>query len=178
MFTLGDARGIMPPVKKYYDFFGGADIETQFQKDLKFGKENEELLAGIIEGKESIEVKTERDIWVKSGNFVLELYRITPGGKRELSGLSISRSQHWIQSFSYEGMNVGFVSFPTKLLRDFTTYIMKKKYVSELTPMGDDYRTYGILVPLFQFWTWWREFLLKKSSKNKAVKILPRPESF
>ncbi len=156
------------PVKKDYDLEGGPDIETKFSRDLKFGKENEELISDIIEGGQSIEVKTERDIWMKTGNFVLELFRVSRGGKREASGVSTSKSQHWVQSFNYEGKHVGFFCLPTTMMRGFATYIVNKKYVTKITPMGDEFRTYGILVPISKFWRWWAEFI--KFKENKANK--------
>lgn len=162
---MGNARRIVP-VRKDYDMQGGSDIKTKFSTDLKFGKDNERLISDIIEGGQSIEVKTERDIWLKTGNFVLELFRISRGGKRESSGLSISKSQHWVQSFNYEGTHVGFFCLPTATLRNFARYVIEKKYVKKITPMGDGFRTYGILIPIGKFWSWWSEFI--KTIENKA----------
>ena len=44
-----------------------------FDLDLNFGQIYEEKVRDIFEGDGSIEVKTERDIWQKTGNFAIEI---------------------------------------------------------------------------------------------------------
>ena len=52
-----------------------------FDLDLNFGQIYEEKVRDIFEGDGSIEVKTERDIWQKTGNIAIEIrYRGKPSG--------------------------------------------------------------------------------------------------
>ena len=44
-----------------------------FDIDLDVGLVHEDKVRNIFEGKGSIEVKTERDIWTSTGNMVIEI---------------------------------------------------------------------------------------------------------
>ena len=44
-----------------------------FDIDLEFGKMGEEFVSKVLEGNTKIEVKTERDIWVTTGNVAIEI---------------------------------------------------------------------------------------------------------
>ena len=66
-----------------------------FDLDLNFGQIYEEKVRDIFEGDGSIEVKTERDIWQKTGNIAIEiLYRGKP------SGISSTDAKWWIHILS------------------------------------------------------------------------------
>ena len=66
-----------------------------FDLDLNFGQIYEEKVRDIFEGAGSIEVKTERDIWQKTGNIAIEIrYRGKP------SGISSTDAKWWIHILS------------------------------------------------------------------------------
>ena len=66
-----------------------------FDLDLNFGQIYEEKVRDIFEGDGSIEVKTERDIWQKTGNIAIEIrYRGKP------SGISSTDAKWWINILS------------------------------------------------------------------------------
>ena len=66
-----------------------------FDLDLNFGQIYEEKVRNIFEGDGSIEVKTERDIWQKTGNIAIEIrYRGKP------SGISSTDAKWWIHILS------------------------------------------------------------------------------
>ena len=84
------ASGTMAPLIK-------ERIMGNFDIDLDFGLVHEEKVRNIFEGKGSIEVKTERDIWHKTGNMIIE---ISYNGKP--SGLSTTDAKWWCQVFTLE----------------------------------------------------------------------------
>ena len=66
-----------------------------FDLDRNFGQIYEEKVRDIFEGDGSIEVKTERDIWQKTGNIAIEIrYRGKP------SGISSTDAKWWIHILS------------------------------------------------------------------------------
>ena len=66
-----------------------------FDLDLNCGQIYEEKVRDIFEGDGSIEVKTERDIWQKTGNIAIEIrYRGKP------SGISSTDAKWWIHILS------------------------------------------------------------------------------
>ena len=66
-----------------------------FDLALNFGQIYEEKVRDIFEGDGSIEVKTERDIWQKTGNIAIEIrYRGKP------SGISSTDAKWWIHILS------------------------------------------------------------------------------
>jgi len=68
-----------------------------FDLDLNFGQIYEEKVRDIFEGDGSIEVKTERDIWQKTGNIAIEIrYRGKP------SGISSTDAKWWIHILSHD----------------------------------------------------------------------------
>ena len=69
-----------------------------FDIDLEFGKMGEEFVSNVLEGNTKIEVKTERDIWVTTGNVAIE---IRCNGKP--SGLSTTEANVWIHLLAHKG---------------------------------------------------------------------------
>ena len=64
---------------------------SDFDIDLKYGQIYEQALALILQDK-TIEVKTERNTWKKTGNIAIELYN---HNKNAPSGLSITKADYW-----------------------------------------------------------------------------------
>ena len=102
MITLSDINDIFGPLKRVAE--GGKLVGLtyeemkQFDLDLEFGKIGEDFVKDMQNGNTMIEVKTERDIWKKTGNIAVE---IRCNG--ELSGLSTTGSEIWIHLLYYEG---------------------------------------------------------------------------
>ena len=83
-----------------------------FDIDLKFGKMGEEFTQNVFEGNSKVEVKTERDIWKKTGNIVIE---IRCNGKS--SGLSTTESDVWIHLLAYNDVIEGGFLFKVDQLK-------------------------------------------------------------
>ena len=64
---------------------------SDFDFDLKFGEIFEKALALILQDKK-LEVKTERDKWVKTGNIAIELHN---HNSNKPSGLSVTKADYW-----------------------------------------------------------------------------------
>ena len=85
-----------------------------FDMDLEFGKMGEEFTQQVFEGNSKVEVKTERDIWVTTGNVAIE---IRCNGKP--SGLSTTEASVWIHLLAYNGVIKGGYLFKVDELRAF-----------------------------------------------------------
>ena len=83
-----------------------------FDLDLKFGKLGEEFVRDMQVGNKKIEVKTERDIWEKTGNIAIEIRC-----KGKPSGISTTESSVWIHLLSHNGVIEGGFMFKVDLLR-------------------------------------------------------------
>ena len=100
---IQDERGIFVPITEDY-------MKDKFDIDLDFGKVGEREVENLLEGNGKIEVKTERDIWKKTGNIAIE---IRCRGK--LSGISTTEAKTWIHMLKDGGG--GFI-FPVEDLRE------------------------------------------------------------
>ena len=105
--------------------FGSAYIEREgrwmpltegyckgFDLDLEFGKMGEEFTQQVFEGNSKVEVKTERDIWVTTGNIAIE---IRCNGKP--SGLSTTESNVWIHLLAHNNVIKGGFLFKVDELK-------------------------------------------------------------
>ena len=73
-------------------------MNGNFDIDLDFGQVYEEKIRKIFQGKGGIEVKTERDMWKRTGNIAIEVsYKGNP------SGLSSTNADWWIHILSDNG---------------------------------------------------------------------------
>ena len=129
---LQDERGIWMPVTEYYK-------NDKFDIDLAFGKVGEKAVEEMFEGDGKIEVKTEREIWQRTGNIAIE---IRCRGK--LSGISTTRAKTWIHML--DGGGGGFI-FPVEELRK---KIKKRQEEGKLklTMGGDDNAAQLALLPI------------------------------
>tara|TARA_Y100001963_G_scaffold80442_1_gene111612 strand:+ start:4084 stop:4536 length:453 start_codon:yes stop_codon:yes gene_type:complete len=136
------------------DKFGSAYIEKEgrwmpltegyckgFDMDLEFGKMGEEFTQEVFEGNSKVEVKTERDIWVTTGNIAIE---IRCNGKP--SGLSTTESSVWIHLLAHNGVIKGGYLFKVDELRAF----IKKRHEEgnlKLVMGGDNNASQMALIP-------------------------------
>ena len=105
--------------------------DNKFDIDLKFGEKFEKSFAKILSvGK--VEVKTERDIWKKTGNVAIEL-----ASRGKLSGLNTTQAESWAQVLTIDGDIEGVLMFPVDKLKK----IVKKsvfKGKGRMVMGGDD----------------------------------------
>ena len=69
----------------------------KFDIDLQYGKVREKLVADMLQDKK-IEVKSERDVWQRTGNIAIEYESY---GKP--SGIMATESDYWLQNLCYKG---------------------------------------------------------------------------
>ena len=117
-----------------------------FDLDLEFGKMGEEFTQQVFEGNSKVEVKTERDIWVNTGNVAIE---IRCNGKP--SGLSTTESTVWVHLLSHKGVIKGGFIFKVDELKAK----IKKLHESNNLKMvmgGDDNLSQMALLPIKELW--------------------------
>ena len=163
---LLDERGIFLPITKDYkkDLF---DIKVQrketnqnFSKDHAYGKKGEEAIRSIIEDKDTIEVKTERDIWTHTNNVFIEWQKVDTG---ELSGISKTKADWWFCVLDNRKDDetlkdcAGFY-YPVKKLKDkvrpsVSSYLKGEKSEYKVIAGGDDMNSRMVLLPILELFT-------------------------
>ena len=129
---IQDERGIFMPISNDH-------IKNNFDIDLDFGKVGEKKVEQMFEGNGRIEVKTERDIWRRTGNIAVE---IRCRGK--LSGISTTDAKMWIHMLKDGGG--GFI-FPVDELREKIKQRQKEGKL-KLVMGGDDNAAQLALLPI------------------------------
>ena len=85
--------------------------DNKFDIDLEFGEKFEKSFAKILSiGK--VEVKTERDMWKRTGNVAIEL-----ASRGKLSGLNTTKAEWWAQVLTIDGEIEGVLMFPIEKLK-------------------------------------------------------------
>ena len=113
-----------------------------FDIDLEFGKMGEEFVSEVLEGNSKVEVKTERDIWKKTGNIAIELRC-----KGKPSGVSTTESTVWIHLLAYKGAIEGGFLFKVDELKDKIKKLHNKGNLN-LVMGGDDNASQMALLPI------------------------------
>ena len=137
------------------DKFGSAYIEREgrwmpltegyckgFDLDLEFGKMGEEFTQKVFEGNSKVEVKTERDIWVTTGNIAIE---IRCNGKP--SGLSTTESSVWVHLLAHNGAIKGGFLFKVDELKAKIKKLHENGDL-KLVMGGDDNASQMALLPI------------------------------
>ena len=115
--------------------------DNKFDVDLEFGEKFEKSFAKILSiGK--VEVKTERNIWKKTGNVAIEL-----ASRGKLSGLNTTKAEWWAQVLTTEGEIEGALIFPVKKLRKIVKHSVFKGE-GKMVMGGDDNTSEIALIPL------------------------------
>ena len=89
-----DTHDVVTKIHEYFDAQLNNKMfnkTSDFDFDLKFGEIFEKALALILQDKK-LEVKTERDQWVKTGNIAIELHN---HNSNKPSGLSVTKADYW-----------------------------------------------------------------------------------
>lgn len=111
---------------------------NNFEYDLEFGQEGEDIIADIFENKK-IEVK--RDNWVgRTGNVAIE-YK----SRGKPSGIATTQADYWIIMFSREYQDKFMFIIETQRLKEVT-----KKYFNKgsIKKMGDSNTSSAVLIPI------------------------------
>ena len=110
---------------------------SDFRYDLEVGKSGEKIIGEILKG-DNVEVKSEIDKWIKSGNHFCE-YK----SRGKDSGINTTESKYWTINL-YKGKQFCFaISLETGRLKKI---LEKNKYRS--VPGGDNNTSWGWLVPI------------------------------
>ena len=113
-----------------------------FDIDLEFGKMGEKFTQQVFEGNSKVEVKTERDIWEKTGNIAIEMRC-----KGKPSGISTTESDVWIHLLSVNNVIKGGFLFKVDQLKA----LIKKRHEGgglKIVMGGDDNASQMALLPI------------------------------
>ena len=100
----------------------------KFDLDLKYGQVREKIVADMLQDKK-IEVKSERGMWLKTGNIAIEYESY---GKP--SGISVTESDYWFHNLCVDEEVYATLVFKTDMLKRIVEQTTDKKTVS-----GGDY---------------------------------------
>jgi hypothetical protein len=95
----------------------------KFDLDLSYGKVREQQVADMLQDKK-IEVKSERDMWMRTGNIAIE-YECN--GKA--SGIQTTESDYWFHNLCIGDDTYATLVFKTDNLRDILNTTKGKKQV-------------------------------------------------
>ena len=113
--------------------------------DLPFGVKYEGTLSELLtaETNKLIEVKTERDIWKKTGNIYVEfIWRET------FSGIVTTEADWWATVLTLDGAIQGIIILPTEIMRNKVKRLIKEGKAQYPVNGGDDDASQGALVPI------------------------------
>jgi len=96
----------------------------KFDIDLEYGKVREQMVADMLQDKK-IEVKSERDVWQKTGNIAIE-YECY--GKP--SGISATESDYWFHNLCIGDETFATIVFDTNSLKRIINNLDRKRSVS------------------------------------------------
>jgi len=117
------------------------EYTSKFDIDLKFGESFEYSLGQILNmGK--IEIKTERDIWVDTGNIAIELMN-----QGNASGLSVTEAEWWAQILSFKGDIKSIILLPVKELKKKVKHSVQHGQ-GRIVMGGDDNASEIALIPI------------------------------
>ena len=117
------------------------EYTSKFDIDLKFGESFEYSLGQILNmGK--IEIKTERDIWVDTGNVAIELMN-----QGNASGLSVTEAEWWAQILSFKGDIKSIILLPVKELKKKVKHSVQHGQ-GRIVMGGDDNASEIALIPI------------------------------
>ena len=113
--------------------------------DLPFGIKYEGTLSELLtaDTNKLIEVKTERDIWKKTGNIYVEfIWRET------FSGIVTTEADWWATILTFGGAVEGIIILPTNLMRKKVKQLINDGIAKYPVKGGDDDASEGALVPI------------------------------
>ena len=96
----------------------------KFDIDLEYGKVREKMVADMLQDKK-IEVKSERDMWMRTGNIAIEYESY---GKP--SGIAATESDYWFHNLCVGEDTFATLVFDTKSLKRIINNLDYKRSVS------------------------------------------------
>ena len=96
----------------------------KFDLDLEYGKVREQQVADMLQDKK-IEVKSERDVWQKTGNIAIEYESY---GKP--SGINATESDYWFHNLCIGSETFATIVFDTTSLKRIIQNLDSKRSVS------------------------------------------------
>lgn len=130
-------------ISRTLNFVRDSNWRTEkFDIDLEFGKSGEDKFKKIFSDGDRVEVKTERDIWAKTGNIVIETEC-----RGKPSGISTTQADYWVHQLSLNGEIIGSFVIPVQKLKDRISYLIDNKEVRTVMG-GDDYESRLVLLPI------------------------------
>ena len=100
------------------------EYRKKFDIDLEYGKVREQQVADMLQDKK-IEVKSERDVWQKTGNIAIE-YECY--GKP--SGINATESDYWFHNLCIGSETFATIVFDTASLKRIIDNLDNKRVVS------------------------------------------------
>ena len=141
MVDLEDDTRNEDALRKYLKSKYKFNKNNKFDIDLEFGERFEYSLAKILTiGK--IEVKTERDKWMDTGNIAIELMN-----QNKLSGLTVTKAEWWAQILTYKNEIKGIILIPVEELKIIVKKIIQRDK-GRITMGGDGNKSELALIPL------------------------------
>ena len=117
-------------------------MNGNFDIDLDFGLVYEDKVRKIFQGKGGIEVKTERDMWKRTGNIAIEVCF-----KGKPSGLSSTNADWWVHILSDNGeIDTAFMFEVHKLRKKIRRLVSRKE--ARIVMGGDNNDSQIVLVPI------------------------------
>ena len=117
------------------------EYTSKFDIDLKFG-ESFEYSLGLILNMGKVEVKTERDNWVDTGNIAIELMN-----QGNASGLSVTEAEWWAQILSFKGDIKSIILLPVEELKKKVKHSVQHGQ-GRIVMGGDDNASEIALIPI------------------------------
>ena len=114
--------------------------DSRFDLDLRYGQDTENRLAEALKG--TIEVKAERDHWMRTGNIAVEYF-----SRGKPSGINVTEADHWAQALMVGSNPFCYLVFPTPVLKGIARYY-KENRPDTIRMGGDDNTSEMILLPL------------------------------
>ena len=112
-----------------------------FDVDLAFGEKYEGCLADLL-NRGKVEVKTERDLWVDTGNIAVE---IRCNGRP--SGLSVTKADYWAHIMTKDGDIKFIVILPVTTLKRRVKHLLGGSR-ARIIKGGDNNASEMVLIPL------------------------------
>ena len=116
-------------------------LTSKFDIDLSLGEKYEASLAQLLTIAK-VEVKAEIDKWRETGNIAIE---IRNNGK--LSGLSVTKADHWCQVLAYKNEIKMVLIFPVKEIKRVIKELVANKE-AKIVMGGDNNKSQLVLIPL------------------------------
>ena len=141
--------------------------DKRFDIDLRYGQLAESNIADMLQNKK-LEVKTERDLWVKTGNIVIEFE-----SRNKPSGIQTTEADYWFHNLEKDGEVICTVVLPVAVLREYI-----KTNMPSVVRGGDNYTSLLYKINLSDFFKKLGEYngkpeLWRLCDAHRAYPVLP-----